>query len=121
VLAQAKADREKHEAEEALRRSPKQVNVKITKVSGQFKMDRLDGFVLVLQGSGGTFRSTPILTEGNRGDCKFTRAIPPGEYKLDMMSIFRTTATVNIQEFPKKTLDMSIRVSDKDGILIEVE
>jgi ABC-type amino acid transport substrate-binding protein len=121
VLAQAKEEREKREKEEALRLSPKQINVRINKVSGKFKMDSLDGFVLVLQGSGGTFRSTPILTEGNRGNCKFTRPIPPGDYKLDMKSIFNTTATVTVQEFPKTTLDMLINVSDKEGILIEVK
>ena len=121
VLEQATKDREEHEKEEALRRSPKQINVRINKVSGQFKMDSLDGFPLVLQGPGGTFRSTPILTEGNRGNCKFTRPIPPGDYKLDMKSIFNTTATVTVQEFPKTTLDMLINYSDKDGILIEVK
>ena len=121
VLAKAKEEREKHEQEEALRRSPKQISVRINKISGQFKMDRLDGFVLVLQGAGGTFRSTPILTEGNRGNCKFNTPIPPGDYKLDMMSIFKTTTTVTVQEFPKTTLSMLINVSDKDGILIEVK
>ncbi|MBN2317829.1 MAG: amino acid ABC transporter substrate-binding protein [Acidobacteria bacterium] len=121
VLAQAKAELEEHEQEEALRRSPKRIDVRINKVSGQFKMDSLDGFGLVLQGPGGEFRSTPILTTGNRGNCKFNRPIPPGEYKLDMMSIFKTTATVTVQEFPKTTLDMLINVSDKDGISIEVK
>ncbi len=121
VLAQAKAELEKHEEEEALRRSPKRINVQIDKISGQFKMDRLDGFVLVMQGSGGTFRSTPILTEGNRGNCKFNTPIPPGDYKLDMMSIFKTAATVTVQEFPKTTLTMDINVSDREGISIEVK
>jgi ABC-type amino acid transport substrate-binding protein len=121
VLAQAKEEREKREKEEALRRSPKKINVRINKVSGPFKMDSLDGFFLVLQGPGGTFRSTPILTEGNRGNCRFTKPIPVGEYKLDMMNIFKTTATVTVQEFPKTTLDMLINVSDKEGILIEVK
>lgn len=120
VLEQAQIDREEREKEEALRRSPKRINVRINKISGPFKMDSLDGFVLVLQGSGGTFRSTPILTEGNRGNCRFSRAIPPGEYKLDMMSIFKTAATVTVQEFPKTVLNMKIDVSDRDGISIEV-
>ncbi len=121
VLVQAKAELEKHEEEEALRRSPKQINVRINKISGPFKMDGLDGFVLVMQGSGGIFKSTPILTEGNRGNCKFNNPIPPGDYKLDMMSIFRTAATVTVQEFPKTTLSMEINVSDKEGISIEVK
>jgi polar amino acid transport system substrate-binding protein len=121
VLEQAQEAREEREREEALRRAPKRIDVRINKASGQFKMDRLDGFVLVLQGSGGTFRSTPILTEGNRGNCKFNTPVPPGDYKLDMMSIFKTTATVTVQEFPKTTLDMLINVSDREGILIEVK
>jgi hypothetical protein len=77
--------------------------------------------VLVLQGQEGKYRSTPILTEGNRGNCKFKTPVPPGEYKLDMMSIFKTAATVSIQEYPKTSLSMVINVSDKDGILIEVK
>ncbi|MBN2241272.1 MAG: amino acid ABC transporter substrate-binding protein [Acidobacteria bacterium] len=121
VLAQAKAAHEAHVKEEELRRSPKRINVRINKVSGQFRMDRLDGFVLVLQGTGGTFRSTPILTEGNSGNCRFNTPMPPGDYKLDMMSIFKTAATVTVQEYPKTALDMLINVSDKDGIMIEVK
>lgn len=121
VLAQAKEAREQREEEEALRRSPKRINVRITKISGSFKMDMLDGFVLVMQGSGGTFRSTPILTEGNRGNCKFNTPIPPGDYKLDMMSLFGTAATVTVQEYPKTALSMEINVSDKEGISIEVK
>ena len=120
VREQANDVRVKHDQEEALRRSPKRIDVTITKISGNFKMDRLDGYVLVLEGASGKYQSTPILTEGNKGNCKFNTPIPPGEYKLNM-SIFQTTATVTIQEYPKTTLAMTMSVSKEKGIVIEVK
>ena len=72
-------------------------------------MDRLDGFQLVLVGDGGTFQSTPILTSGNKGNCKFNNPIPPGKYKL-AMSILKLNAEVDIPKLPARNiaLDMSI-------------
>jgi ABC-type amino acid transport substrate-binding protein len=121
VLAQAEDERIRHEKIEELKISPKRVDVRINKKSGSFKMDRLDGFVLVLEGPSGTYQSTPILTEGNSGNCRFTKPVPPGEYKLNM-DIFKTTTTVQIQKFPKDALSMTIDyISDKDGIRIEIK
>ena len=105
--------------EAALRKSPKTINVRINKKSGDFKMDRLDGFVLVLEGESGKYQSTPILTDGNRGAAKFSTPIPVGDYKLDM-SIFSLTTTVSVQEFPKKSLSMIMDVS-RSGIKITLE
>ena len=121
VLVKADEDRLKLEEEDKLKKAPKNINVRINKKSGSFKMDRLDGYVLVLEGPSGKYQSTAILTDGNRGNCKFTRPIPPGKYTLNM-SIFQTTTTVEVNEIPKNTLDMVIDyVSDSAGIRIEVK
>jgi ABC-type amino acid transport substrate-binding protein len=120
ILDKAEEVRLEQEKEDALKKAPKNINVRINKRSGSFKMDRLDGYVLVLQGEGGEYESTPILTEGNRGRCRFTRPVPPGNYTL-AMSIFQTTTSVEIQESPTDTLSMIINyVSDSAGIRIEV-
>lgn len=121
VMEKAEADRIEQEEEDALKKAPKRINVRINKKSGSFKMDRLDGFVLELEGESGKYKSTPILTEGNRGNCRFTKPVPPGKYKLEMR-IFQTTTTVDIQESPTDTLSMKIDyISDTQGIQIKVE
>ena len=79
-------------------------------------MDRLDGFVLVLQGPSGSYQSTPILTEGNKGNCRFTQPVPTGEYKL-AMSIFKMTTTVTVPDLPKSSLAMNMNISSS-GIAI---
>jgi ABC-type amino acid transport substrate-binding protein len=106
------------EKEEALKKSPKRINVNIVKKSGDFKMDRLEGYQLVLQGPGGEYKSDYIRTSGNRGNCKFNQPIPPGDYKLTM-DIFQMTTTVSIQEFPKSTMTMVMNIST-GGISITV-
>jgi ABC-type amino acid transport substrate-binding protein len=97
------------------KRAPKSISVSIQKISGAFSMDRLDGFVLVLEG-GGQYQSTPILTDGNHGNCKFTQPVPPGEYKL-AMSIFKMVTKVTVPELPKTSLAMEMKVSS-GGIAI---
>ena len=99
-----------------LEKSPKSISVNITKLSGNWNMDRLDGFVLVLEGSTGRYESTPILTEGNKGNCRFTRPVPPGEYRLNI-SILRMVATVPVPELPKSTLTMDLNISSKVTIM----
>ena len=64
--------------EERLKKAPKSISVSIQKISGAFSMDRLDGFVLVLEGSQGRYQSTPILTDGNRGQLQVYAAGSPG-------------------------------------------
>ncbi len=116
VDEEARKQREKDQKEEALRKSPKNLTVTINKLSGAFNMDRLDGFVLVLQGSGGTFQSAPILTDGPKGNCRFPQPIPPGEYKLNM-SILKLITTVTIPDLPKSSLAMTMNISSS-GIAI---
>ena len=102
--------------EEELRAAAKSVSCNVVKTGGNFSMDRLDGFQLVLVGEGGTFQSTPILTNGNKGSCKFPNPIPPGKYKLNF-TILKMTVDVDIPKLPTRTmmLDMSIGTS---GVLI---
>jgi glutamine transport system substrate-binding protein len=115
----AAEDREKTRREEELKKSAKNINVNITKQSGSFSMDRLDGFVLVLEGNSGRYESTPILTTGNKGNCKFTRPVPPGDYKLNM-SIMRMTAKVTVPELAKSALAMDMNIST-GGIAITLK
>lgn len=122
VLAKAEERRLEHEKMEALKNAPKRINVQITKRSGNFQMDRLDGFVLVLEDktSGAKYQSTYIQTSGNTGKCSFNNPVPPGEYKLEMR-IFQTTATVTVPDLSKSTLSMSMEVSTQKGIDIKIQ
>jgi arginine/lysine/histidine transporter system substrate-binding protein len=110
VREKAAEEQGSFEKNAALIKSPKSISVNITKLSGAFNMDRLDGFVLVLQGSSGAYQSEPILTNGNKGHCKFTKPVPPGEYKLNM-SIFKMTTTVTVPELAKSALTMDMNIA----------
>jgi ABC-type amino acid transport substrate-binding protein len=91
-----------------LEQSPKNISVGITKVSGAWKMDMLDGFQLRLQGPKGTFQSTGIYTDGNHGTCKINQ-VPPGEYSLQM-PISRTPQKLQIPELAKTSLQMEMTI-----------
>jgi polar amino acid transport system substrate-binding protein len=98
--------------EDTQKKSPKTISVSIIKASGAWSMDRLDGFILVLKGVDGTsgsYQSTPILTEGNRGNCKFTSPVPPGNYHLDI-SILKFSAPVPVPSLAKSSLAMEIKI-----------
>ena len=101
----AEGDRKTDEA----KRAPKTINVNINKLSGDWKMDRLDGFKFVLEGASGRYESTPILTEGNHGSCRFERPVPPGEYRLNI-SILRLVTTVPVPNYPKTSLTMDLNI-----------
>ena len=112
----ASADREQDE----LKRNPKTISVTINKQSGSgnWNMERLDGFRVELKGEKGSFRSTEILTEGNRGDCRFAQPVPPGTYTLNI-GILNITSPVTIPEYPKTTLSMTVNIGST--ILITVK
>jgi ABC-type amino acid transport substrate-binding protein len=120
VKEEAKKQGETDKKEEELKKAPKALTVNITKVSGAFSMDRLDGFVLVLEGAAGRYQSQPILTNGDKGNCKFTQPVPPGDYKLNM-SILQMTAKVTVPDLPKASLmiDMNIRQGKDIAIIIK--
>ncbi len=110
VMELARKQREDFQRQKELEQAPKDVRVNLVKTGGSFSFDRLDGFQLVLVGNAGTFQSTPILTNGNRGNCKFDKPIPPGEYKL-AMSILRMTTTVNIPKMPTRSISLDMNIS----------
>jgi ABC-type amino acid transport substrate-binding protein len=107
--------------EEALRKSAKTINVTILKIKGGsvFNMDRLDGFQLVLQGAAGVYKSSGIRTDGDRGNCEFKTPVPPGDYKLDMMSIFQTTVKVVVPDLPKSALGMELKIARDISITLK--
>jgi ABC-type amino acid transport substrate-binding protein len=110
VLDQVAARREKDLKEEALSKSPKTINVTITKLAGAWDMDRLEGFTIVLEGKGGTFESDYIRTEGNRGRCRFKTPVPPGEYEL-IIKILKMRAKIPpVPQEPKNSLAMSLKI-----------
>jgi ABC-type amino acid transport substrate-binding protein len=110
VIEEAGKQRQDMEEKEALKQAAKSVNFEIVKAGGNFNMDRLDGFQLVLVGEGRQYTSTPILTNGPRGNCEFNEAIPPGEYKLNM-SIFKMTTTVNVPKIASRSLTMVMNIT----------
>ena len=120
VKEKAIKQREKDQQEEALKKAPKTINVNITKVSGAFSMDRLDGFVLVLEGAAGKYQSQPILTNGNKGNCRFTQPVPPGDYRLNM-SILRMTTTLTVPDLSKSTLTMEMNIREGRDIAITLK
>jgi ABC-type amino acid transport substrate-binding protein len=97
-------------AEDDRKKAPKSISVNLVKTGGNWNMDRLDGFVLVLDGASGRYESTPILTEGLRGNCKFTRPVPPGEYRLNM-NVPRMTVKVPVPDLAKTSLVMEMSIS----------
>jgi ABC-type amino acid transport substrate-binding protein len=119
VRKEALGQREKDLEEERLKKAPKSISVTIQKISGAFSMDRLDGFVLVLDSPQGKYQSTPILTEGNKGNCRFTQPVPAGDYRLNM-SIFKMVTTVTVPDLAKSSLVMDMRVSS-GGIAITLK
>jgi len=105
--ARASSDREQEE----LKKGPKTINVTINKQSGNWSMERLDGFQFVLQGANGRYSSTPIETDGvSRGTCRFTQPVPPGDYTLNI-SILGLTANVPVPELSQKSLSMTLNIA----------
>lgn len=117
VVSKSRNRGKEDKAEDARRKAAKAISVNIIKSGGNWNMDRLDGFVLVLEGDTGRYESTPILTEGNRGNCKFTRPVPPGDYRLNM-SILRMTTKVPVPDLPKTSLVVDLNISG-GGIAIQ--
>ena len=103
-----------------LKKAPKSVSVRIKKISGTVDMDRLDGFVLVLEGPRGTYQSTSIRTEENRGNCSFTQPVPPGEYWLAAKVLYKGIKTITIPDNPKSSLVLNMKLS-AGGIEIAVQ
>ncbi len=110
VLEQLTERREKDLKEETLSKSPKIINVSITKLSGAWDMDRLEGFTLILEGEKGTYESDYIRTEGNTGKCRFKTPVPPGEYKLIIKILQMQAKIPPVPAEPKSTLSMGLKI-----------
>ncbi len=108
VMQEAKEKRDQNLREEQLKEAPKEITFDLVKTSGNFNMERLDGYQVILAGERSSFQSTPILTNGPRGSCRLT-AVPPGEYRLSM-PIFKLNTTVKIPKSASRTIifDMNI-------------
>ena len=119
VRTDSEEQRKKDLEEERLKKAPKSISVTIQKISGAFSMDRLDGFVLVLEGADGKYQSTPILTEGNKGNCRFNQPVPPGDYRL-AMNIFKMVTKVTVPDLAKASLAMDMKVAS-GGISITLK
>jgi beta-lactamase regulating signal transducer with metallopeptidase domain len=64
------------------------VKVRIHNSGTAFSLGRLDGTVAELESpNNDRYQSTPILTDGERGDFMFSQPIPPGKYKLAMRAL----------------------------------
>ena len=85
--------------------------VNIKKAGSAFNMDLLGGAVLVLEGPGDNkYKSSPILINGDHGNCEFSPLIPPGEYRL-VMSIFGLNTPVVIPPDQQTPVAMDINIS----------
>jgi len=108
VMQEAKDKREEFAKAEQMKEAPKDITFNLVKTSGNFNMERLDGYQVILAGEKSSFQSTPILTSGPRGSCKLS-TVPPGEYRLSM-PIFKLNTTVKIPKSASRsiTFDMNI-------------
>jgi ABC-type amino acid transport substrate-binding protein len=110
VLKEASQDIAKIEEQEKLKNSPKTLSVVLIKEAGnQVRLDRLDGFNATLKGANGTFTSTAINTNeaGDRGNCRFPGAIPPGEYVFSLTRIGVSQA-ITIEKKPVTALTVTL-------------
>ncbi len=101
VMQAVSEERAKAEREAELRESPKDVTFNLIKTAGRFSMERLDGFQMVLVGAK-SYQSTPILTNGNRGNCRLS-GVAPGVYRLNMQ-IFNLNTTVTIPKVATRSI-----------------
>jgi hypothetical protein len=93
--------------EERMKEAPKDITFNIIKAGGNWRMDRLDGFQMVLAGEQ-SYQSTPIMTDGNRGSCRIS-SVPPGEYKLNV-SILRLAQTMKVPKVPARAITFDMRI-----------
>jgi ABC-type amino acid transport substrate-binding protein len=107
------------ENKEALKKASKSIHVTIRKSRPDFKMDRLDGFQLVLQGTAGRYTSSHITTTDNSGTCDFGTPVPPGTYKLDMYKILQSVAEVEIPEKAQKSFTLDIDIGRQLSIVVK--
>jgi arginine/lysine/histidine/glutamine transport system substrate-binding/permease protein len=121
VLQEATADAKKAEEIERLKIAPKNLTVFLVKESGStVRLDRLDGFNATLVGTGGSFNSTPIMTDdaGVRGNCKFGAAIPPGEYKFNLSRI-GVSQTITVEKKPVTSYTVTLTFTRSGALVLD--
>jgi beta-lactamase regulating signal transducer with metallopeptidase domain len=95
------------------------ITVNIRKVGSAFNLDLISGTVLVLEGPGDNkYKSSPILINGDQGNCEFLQLIPPGEYRL-VMSMFGLNTPMVIPSDQQTPVTMYIDLSPS-GISITI-
>ena len=110
VMERTSTERQEMRKDEQLREAPKAVSFNIVKTGGGYNLDRLDGFEVNLVGSNGSFKSSPITTAGNRGSCRFSAPIPPGEYRLNMPAL-KINTTINIPKTASRSVTIDMRIT----------
>jgi glutamine transport system substrate-binding protein len=116
VIEEAGKQRDDMAKELALKESPKTVNFTLIKQAGaSFNFDRLDGFQAQLVGEKGSYTSSPIMTTGNHGVCKFPDAVPPGEYRL-VLSIFKLSKEFTIPKVASRNLNFDMNIGSTISI-----
>jgi len=113
VMELAREERDRITKEEALKKAPKLVTITIIKAPDVgWDMGRLDGFQAELVGASARYSSEPILTTGNRGNCRFPSAIPPGDYTLNM-SIFKISVPIKVPQKIATTVGFDLNISSR--------
>jgi hypothetical protein len=106
------------EEKERISKAPKSISVSIVNTRSDIRIDKLDGFQLVLQGDKGRFVSSPIETNGNHGSCVFTTLVPPGKYSIEL-KILRMVAGVTILEKPVDRMRMTLNIASRLSISVD--
>lgn len=114
VMEQARKAREELARQEALKEAPKAIVFNFVKTGGTFRMDRLDGYEVILAGAQ-SYKSNPILTNENRGSCRLNNVIP-GEYRLNI-PIFKLNTTINVPKTAARTVTFNLSI----GTTINIE
>jgi polar amino acid transport system substrate-binding protein len=110
VMERTSNARQEMRKDEQLREAAKTVSINIVKTGGGFNLERLDGYDFILAGSAGSFKSTPITTSGNRGSCRFSAPIPPGEYRLSLPAL-KMNPTINIPKTATRSVTIDMRIT----------
>jgi TonB family protein len=88
----------------------KPIVVDIKNIDTDFNMDLLQGTVLVLEASDNRkYQSSPILINGNQGNCEFPEMVPAGNYAL-ITSIFASRKDVVIPPTPYRVVSLHMNM-----------
>jgi hypothetical protein len=88
--------------------SPKTVTIRFVRTEDSVvKLDRLDGFNVVLEKDGAKYTSKPIAVLDTEGFCTIAN-VPPGEYKLSVQRLgLKASITIPAQDAKSVSLDFT--------------